>query len=286
MKTRPLPGLLIAAVLVGLAGLALLPMVMTLNLSQKDSGEFIHSLWRLPRGLHPEFYREAGKHLWRYMINSILVAASIASGVLVLSAVSGYAFARLRFPGRDTFFGLLLSLLFIPGILTLVPMYLWVKEFPLAGGNDVFGQGGSGLLNSWWALILPGWAWGQLFGIFMFRSFFQKVPEELIESARLEGAGELRILWSIVLPLSRPVFAAVAMMQFIGVYNDYVWPLVTISDPAKQVFGVGITRFVSDGNLELGPMMAGYVIGALPLVVVFALGMRHYIAGVTQGAIK
>ncbi|HNM46751.1 MAG TPA: carbohydrate ABC transporter permease [Candidatus Sumerlaeota bacterium] len=286
MRTSRIPSIATLTALLIFAAIALLPLAMTINLSQKESGELIQNLWRPPRSLHPEFYTEAAAHLWSYMLNSLFVAAATVIGVLTFSALAGYALARLKFPGREFHYSVLMSLMFIPGILTLIPMYLWVKEFPLAGGNNLQGQGGSGLLNTWWALILPGWAWGQLFGIFMFRSFFASIPEELIEAARIEGASELRILWSMVVPLSRPVIVAISIMQFIGVYNDYIWPLVTISDASRQVFGVGITRFVADGNLQIGPMMAGYVIGALPLVVVFALGMKHYVGGVTQGAIR
>lgn len=274
------------ATLAILAALALLPMYMTVNISQKEAGELVHNLWSPPRGFHPEFYLEAGRHLLFYMRNSIIVASFVVLGVVVLSSVSGYVFARISFRGREVYFNAIICLMMVPGILTLIPSYLWMKEFPLAGGNNLWGEGGSGLLNSWWVMILPGVAWGQFFGIYMFRTFFRAVPEELVEAARLEGAGELRVLFSVMLPLSRPVFAAVAMLQFIGVYNDYVWPLITISDPARQMFGVGITRFVAEGNLQPGPMMAGYVIGAIPLVILFAFGMRHYVAGVSQGAIK
>jgi ABC-type glycerol-3-phosphate transport system permease component len=273
-------------VLVFFVIISLVPIGMTLNLSQKEPGELVHNLWRLPRGFHPEFYAKAWTYLFPYMLNSLIVSVFVVGGVLVFSTLSGYAFSRLVFPGRDTLFAAVISLLFIPGVLTLIPMYLWVKEFPFVGGNNMWGEGGSGLLNTWWAMILPGWAWGQLFGIYIFRTFFASVPTELLEAARIEGAGELRILWSIMIPLSVPIVVAVAMIQFIGVYNDYIWPLATISDSTKQMFGVGVTRFVADGNLEIGPMMAGYVIGAIPLIIVFAFGMKYYVAGVTQGAIR
>ncbi len=286
MRTPPLATAIMLTALILLAILSLVPIGMTLNLSQKEPGEVVQNLWRLPRGFHPEFYAQAWTYLSPYMLNSLVVSGLVVGGVLVLSTLSGYAFSRLVFPGRDTLFAAVISLLFIPGVLTLIPMYLWVKEFPFVGGNNMWGEGGSGLLNTWWAMILPGWAWGQLFGIYIFRTFFASVPTELLEAARIEGAGELRILWSIMIPLSIPILVAVAMIQFIGVYNDYIWPLVTISDSTRQMFGVGVTRFVADGNLQIGPMMAGYAIGAVPLIIVFAFGMKYYVAGVTQGAIR
>jgi multiple sugar transport system permease protein len=286
VKPSPLSASIMIVVLCTIAVLALVPTAMTLLLSQKEPGEVVQSLWSFPRGFHPEFYLEAWTYLWPYMRNSLMVSVCVVVGVVTFSTLSGYAFARLRFPCRDHLFAAIVSLLFIPGVLTLIPMYMWVKEFPFAGGNNMWGEGGSGLLNTWWAMILPGWAWGQLFGIFVFRAFFAGVPGELLEAARIEGAGEVRILFSIMIPLSIPIIVAVAMIQFIGVYNDYIWPLVTISDANRQMFGVGVTRFVSDGNLQIGPMMAGYVIGALPLVAVFATGMKYYVAGITQGAIR
>lgn len=269
-----------------LAAMALLPLYITLVLSHKESGEVVHHLWRVPTAFRLDFYAKGFRYLHHYITNSVTIASIVVTGVLILSMVAGYIFARLRFPGKNLFFIFVLSFMFIPGVLTLIPGYLWMKEFPLAGGNNWWGSGGSGLLNTWWVMILPGISAGQIFGIYLFRSFFETLPKELFEAARIDGASELSILLRIVLPLSLPVVATLAILQFLGVYNDYIWPLVTIADSAKQVFSVGVTRFNAEGNLELGPTMAGYVIGAVPLILLFSFGMKYYVAGLTKGALK
>lgn len=269
-----------------LSGINLLPLYITLVLSQKESGEVVHNLWRLPRMLRGDFYQTAYQYLNHYIINSIVVSLLVVVGVLMVALVSGYVFARLRFPAKKLLFLFVISFMFIPGVLTLIPAYLWMKEFPLVGGNNLWGIGGSGLLNTWWVMILPGISAGQIFGIYLFRSFFENLPQELFEAARIDGASELSVLIRIVIPLSIPVAATLAILQFLGVYNDYIWPLVTISDSALQMFSVGVTRFNSEGNLELGPTMAGYVIGAVPLILLFTFGMKYYVAGLIQGALK
>ena len=280
---RHLPSVVVLTVF---AAFALAPLYFTLIMSQKETGEIIHHMLALPNALHPEYFAQALKFLSGYIGNSIIVSIGVVAGVLAVSMVSGYVFARLDFPGKKPLFSCVIALMFVPGVLTLIPAYLWMKEFPLVGGNDIWGVGGKGLLDSWWVMFGPGISAGQIFGIFFFRSFFENLPQGLFEAARIDGAGELTILWRIVVPVSLPSMASPAILQFLGVYNDYIWPLVTISDARKQLFAVGVTRFMSEGNLDPGPTMAGYVIGAVPLVIIFMFGMRYYVEGLTKGALK
>jgi len=214
------------------------------------------------------------------------VSIGAALGVVFLASLSGYAFARLRFAGKDTLYLLLITLMMVPGILTLIPLFQWMLAFPLVGGNDVWGQGGTGFRNSWLALWIPYWAGGQIFGLMLCRTFFEDIPREFFEAARVDGASEFKIYRMIVLPLSVPILATLAIMQFIGSYNDYIWPLVIISEPQNQMFAVGITLFASDASVELGPQMAGYVVGSLPLVLIFLFGMKYYVQGLTSGGVK
>jgi len=283
MKKRTIP---IIVILTILAGISLIPLYITVVLSNKESGEVVHHLWRLPKQLRFDFYQKAFIYLQHYIVNSMSIASIVVLGVLVLSVISGYVFARLTFPGKNILFLFVISFMFIPGILTLIPAYLWMKEFPLMGGNNFWGEGGSGVLNTWWVMILPGISAGQIFGIYLFRSFFESLPKDIFEAARIDGASEIGIMFRIALPLCLPTVATLAILQFLGIYNDYIWPLVTISDSAKQLFSVGVTRFNSEGNLELGPTMAGYVIGAIPLIVIFTFGMKYYVTGLMKGALK
>ena len=279
---RALVGLLLA----GLALLTLLPFFMTLVMSQKTNGEILNQFWSLPEQLRPEYYVNAFTFLGVYIGNTVLVGCGTIFGVVFLSSLAGYVFARIEFAGKKVVFLLILALMMIPGILTLIPAFIWYKEFPLVGGNDWLGQGGTGFLNTRWVLLIPYIAGGQVFGTFLCRSFFESLPESLFEAARIDGASEFQLYWRVALPLSQPILATLSILAFVGVYNDYVWPLVTVSSTDIQTFSVGITLFAGEGNLEPGETMAGYVLGSLPLIVVFAFGMKYYVAGLTHGAIK
>lgn len=276
----------VGVLLAGLAAATLLPFAMTLIMSQKTNGEILNHFWAWPEQARPEYYARALTFLWPYIWNTVLIGCGTIAGVVLLSSLSGYVFARIEFRGKQTLFLLVLALMMVPGILTLIPSFMWFKEFPLVGGNDWLGQGGTGFLNSRWVLLIPYISGGQVFGIFLCRSFFESLPEELFEAARIDGASEFGLYWRVAVPLSRPILATLAILAFVGAYNDYVWPLVAISDGALQTFSVGITLFAGEGNLEPGETMAGYVLGSLPLIAVFALGMKYYVAGLTQGAIK
>ncbi|MGF1571950.1 MAG: carbohydrate ABC transporter permease [Sumerlaeia bacterium] len=118
------------------------------------------------------------------------------------------------------------------------------------------------------------------------KTYYETLPESLFEAARLDGASEFRIYRTIALPLSLPILATLSIIQFVGTYNDYIWPLVTISSPNKQVFAVGITSFATEAQLDMAPQMAGYIIGSIPLIILFAFGMKYYVEGITFGALK
>jgi multiple sugar transport system permease protein/raffinose/stachyose/melibiose transport system permease protein len=191
-----------------------------------------------------------------------------------VASVSVFVFARFNFPGREFLFFAVLALLMIPGVLTLVPAFLLIKSF--------------GLLNTYWALILPYVSGGQIFAIFILRSFIASLPEELFESARLDGASTLQLFANIAVPLSKPTLVTIAIMNILGTWNDYIWPLVTIPDGRRWTISVGVVTFSNQyGGLESwGPMFAGFVIASMPLIILFLFTMRYFIAGLTSGAIK
>jgi len=264
--------MLAAIVLAMLLAVSLLPFVMMLLLSLKTNADIFTRFWGLPQPARWDFYREAAVALKGYLLNTLIVTVVVVPGVLLLSSLSGYALSRLTFRGRDAVFALILALLVVPGVLTLIPTYALVQSM--------------GLLNTRWALILPYLAGGQVLGVVLCRTFFASLPDELFEAMRLDGAGDLQIYRHLALPLSLPTLATIAIMSTLGIYNDYIWPLVTISDSSLQTFTVGVTRFAGEFNLDYGPTLAGYVIGSLPLIVLFAVGMRAFVQGVTSGALK
>jgi len=188
--------------------------------------------------------------------------------------MAAYAFARHRFPGSQLLFYAILALLMIPGVLTLIPQFLLVKRL--------------GLLNTYWALILPYIAGGQAFGIFVLRSFFASQPEELFESARLDGASEFAIYWHIALPLARPILATLMVLSLLSTWNDLIWPLVTIGRPELWTISQALVSF--SGRLatqqQYGPMFAGYIIASIPLLILFMFTARLFIQGLASGAVK
>lgn len=271
--------------LVLLLCLTLIPFLMTAFLSQKTNGEAMVSLWALPARLRPEFYTRAFELLWPYILNSLWVCTFVTVGVMIMGSLSGYVFARHQFWGKQALFMVLISLMMIPPVLTLIPGFLWMKEFPLAQGNDLVGRGGSGLLDTHF-VYLPFLAGGQIIAIYLFRTFYEGLPADLFAAARIDGANEIQIWMYLAMPLSLPIFATVGVINFVSLYNEYIWPLVTISSDALQVFPVGVTRFQAQGNLEIGPTFAGYILGSIPLILVFLFLMRYYIEGLTQGGVK
>jgi multiple sugar transport system permease protein len=279
--------LLIVTVLMVLLILTLLPFYMTITMSQKTSGEIANKFWALPEKLHPDYYLDAFNYIFPYIANSLLVVTVSVVAIVFLSSLGGYVFGRMDFGGKKVLFTLIISLMMIPGILTLIPSFLWMREFPFFGGNNWLGVGGNGLLNSRLVLILPYISGGQIFGIFLCRTFFESLPESLFEAARLDGATELQTYFKIALPLSLPIVATLAIMSFVGIYNDYIWPLVTISSGDLQVFSVGVVNLSGEyQQIRPGVTMAGYLLGSIPLIVLFSFGMKYYIEGLTKGAIK
>ena len=259
-------------VLLGLLALTMAPLAVMLMLSLKTNSEIFAGFWSLPASFHWDHYTKAWVAVDRYLANSILICTVSCAGVLALSSMAGYAFARHDFPFRRTLFAAVLGLMMVPGVLTLIPQFLLVKNL--------------GLLNTRWALVLPYIAGGQVFGILLFRAFFEDMPKDLLEAARIDGAGEWTVYSRIVMPLALPVVATVGIMTAFGVYNDFIWPLVAISDPTKQVFTVALRIFTAENDLEMGPTLAGYALGCVPMILLIGFGMRYFVQGVTSGAVK
>jgi len=259
-------------VLLALLALSLAPLAMMLLLSLKTNAAIFTDFWGMPRPARWDYYIRATRALWPFLLNTFIVMLVVVPGVVLLSSLAGYALARLRFAGREVVYGGVLALLMIPGILTLIPTYALVQQM--------------GIMNTRWALILPYLAGGQVLGIVLCRTFIAGLPEELFEAMRLDGADDVRMYRHLALPLTLPTLATVAIMTSLSVYNDYIWPLVAISDNALQTFTVGVTRFSGEFNMEYGPTLAGYVVGSIPLVLLFAVGMRAFVKGVTSGALR
>jgi ABC-type glycerol-3-phosphate transport system permease component len=219
-------------------------------------------------------YRYAWGVLRPYMLNSFFVSICTMIGVVFIGSASAYIFSRYRFPGHRALFLGVISFMMIPGILTLVPSFLWMKTL--------------GLLNSHAVLILPMIAGGQVMAIFLFKSFFDGLPQELFESARLDGASHFRQYWHIVLPLSKQVMAVVIIVNLLATWNSFLWPFIVNSDSNYYVVAQGL-YMMSQQTQETSnqsTMFAAYTLASLPLLVLFVYATKPFMAGVTSGAFK
>jgi multiple sugar transport system permease protein len=220
----------------------------------------------------------------RWFINSALVATSVTALQLFFNSLAAYVFAKRRFPGRDLIFLLFLATMMVPPTVTLIPNYLVLKHVPLFGGNDVFGLGGHGWLDSYYGLILPGAV--SAFGIFLLRQYMRSIPDELLDAARIDGASEFRIFWKVVLPLCRPALAAMAIFTFTYTWEDFFWPLIIVSDPHLFTAPLGLALFVTKNRTAWDMLMAGSVVATLPMIVVFMIFQRNFIRGISLSGLK
>jgi multiple sugar transport system permease protein len=220
----------------------------------------------------------------RWFINSAFVAISVTTLQLFFNSLAAYVFAKRRFPGRDLIFLAFLATMMVPPTVTLIPNYLVLKHIPLFGGNDIWGLGGHGWLDSYYGLILPGAV--SAFGIFLLRQYMQSIPDELLDAARIDGASEFKIFWKIVLPLCRPALAAMAIFTFTYTWEDFFWPLVIISNPDLYTAPLGLALFVTQNRTSWDMLMAGSVIATLPMIVVFMIFQRNFIRGIALTGLK
>lgn len=203
----------------------------------------------------------------RWFFNTVFTTAAITIGSLFLNTLSGYLFAKKAFYGRDVLFALLLSTLMVPRAVTLIPAFQVVRY--------------AGLFNSYWALIIPALA--TPFGIFMMRQFISSLPTALIEVAKIDGASELRIFWSIIMPLSKPAMAALGIFTVMTAWNDFLWPLVVLRATEMRTLVVGLATIQGQYVVNYGMVMAGSVLTVLPLLILYILFQPYFVEGLRMG---
>lgn len=203
---------------------------------------------------------------------------------LLLSSMAAFVLARYHFAGRNLIFYLILATVMIPHEVMLVPLYIMVKSVPLFGGNDLYGGGGTGWLDSYAGLILPGIISG--YSIFFLRQFFLTLPKELEEAARIDGCSEFGIYWRVALPMSIPALTTLGMFSFQFAWSDYTWPLVTSSSEGSRTLQLGLAIFSSQDGTDWSMLMTAAVISTLPLVAMFVLLQRFIVNGISFGVGK
>jgi raffinose/stachyose/melibiose transport system permease protein len=254
--------------------LVLVPFALVLMTAVKSSSDVVHNPLGLPSDWHlgnfPTAWREG--HFGRYLLNSVLVVVPTVLGVLALSLLAAFALATTKFRGKALVFGLFLIGLVIPLDILVIPLFNEMLAF--------------GLLDTLPALILPQIAVGLPLGILLLRSFIQDLPKELLEAGTLDGCSRLRLLIHIVYPLTRPALGVLLVFNFMWVWNNFLLPTVLIQDDSKRTLPVGLNYFQGRYITDVPLLMAGVTISFLPVVLIYLIFQRHFIRGITAGALK
>lgn len=250
---------------------SLYPFIFTLLASVKNNAQYYTSFWLPTPPYHFSNYADAWAELGGGFINSFIVSGITVVGLLLMSSLSAWTFARYHFPGKEVVYYLILALMMIPFFLTMVPLYWIVKTINIDGTLA--------------AIFLPYLA-AQPFAIFLIRTFFETQPQELFDAAKVDGAGELATFFRIGLPLAVPILVTVAILNIMSTWNDFFWPLLAVG--LNQDAQTVMVRTFNLGGIvpDYGLQTAGYVLVSLPMIVLFLVGMRYYISGLTSGAIK
>ncbi len=206
----------------------------------------------------------------RHFINSTIVAAAVTVLGLLLNSIAGYAFAKFRFPGRDRIFAILIIALMIPGQVTMMPVFMILKKM--------------GLINSYWGLIVSGTV--SVYSIFLMRQFVQTIPNDLIESARIDGCSEFGIFWKVIIPLCKPVLATLGIFTFMSSWNSFLWPLIVMIKEEMYTLPVALANLNGQHATNYGLLMAGAVVVVIPVIIVFLFAQKYIIEGISTTGLK
>ena len=264
-------------VLLPLALVFVLPLVWMISTSLKDNLQMAASppIW-IPTPIRWDNYGKALTSLpfGLYLGNTLQITLLGLLGQMLSCTAAAYAFARLRFPGRDTLFVVVLATMMLPGVVTLIPTFILFKQL--------------GWLNTFAPLIVPAWfgAGGGAFYIFMLRQFFKTIPMELSEAAKIDGASNFRIYYQIVIPLAKPALATVAIFSFMAHWNDFIGPLIYLNTADKLTLTLGLRQFMQQYTTQFQYMMAISTLMALPIIAIFFFAQKYFIQGVVMSGIK
>ncbi len=263
--------------LIGLGLVFILPLAWMISTSLKPDNELL--LWPprwIPSKIMWTNYTESwGPYNFNiYLRNTVMITVFAGIGQVLSAAVVAYGFARLRFPGRDFLFGVVMATIMLPGIVTLVPMYIIFQKIKW--------------VNTFYPLIVPAYFGGGAFFIFLFRQFFMTIPIELTDAAKIDGCSDFGIFWRVIMPLARPGIAAAAIFSFIAHWNDFMGPLIYLNSEDKRTLTLGLRDFivVSAQRTEYQYLMAVSTVTVLPVIVIFFVAQKNFIQGVVMSGIK
>lgn len=252
-----------------MAFVGLFPFLLMIVTSFKTNQQYFESFWRPAWPVQLDNYVVAWQQIEPYFVTTVLVAAGAIAGAVALSAVSAFVLARYRFPGRSLLFGLIAGLLMVPGIASLIPTFILMRDL--------------GLLNTRLVLMIPHIVGGAVLGTILLKTFVEQLPQELFDAARVDGASAPRMFRSLMIPLSMPTLGTIALVTVIGVWNDFFWPLLTISDNELKTMSAGLEFFNGQNGTQYGPLFAGYFLASIPLLLLFLFLSKYILAGLSGG---
>lgn len=265
------------AILIIGAFISMIPFIWMISTSLMSLGEALGTAF-FPSELHFENYAEA----WRraqfseYFVNSILITLITLSGEVTFSIFAAYAFARMEFPGRDFIFSIMLSTIMIPAMVLIIPNFLTVTWLGRIGPIP--------WINNWPALTIP--FMGSVFSIFLLKQFFAQVPDELFDAAQIDGAGHLRFLFQVVLPLSKAPLMVILVLSFIGTWNSLAWPMLVTNTPDWRPISVGLMNFVDEAGQLVNLTMAGAFITIIPILVIYFFTQKQFTDSIARSGLK
>lgn len=259
----------VGAVLSVLVFVSLFPFLFMFVTSFKTNQQFYNSYWVPTWPLHWANYSAAWRQVEPYFVTTVIVAAISIGGILLLATTAAFVFARYEFFGRKVLFGLIACLLMVPGISSLIPLFVLAREL--------------GILNTRTVLVVPQVAGGTVLATILIKTFVEGIPQELFDAARVDGAGGVRMFRSVMLPLSLPVIGTVALVNVISVWNEFFWPLLTVTDNNLRTISVGLSFFQGQNATQWGPLFAGYTLASIPLLLLFIFLSKYFLAGIQGG---
>lgn len=259
----------VAAILSCIVFVGLFPYLYMLETSLKSNRQFLANATLPTWPLHFSNFASAWGDVEPYIVTSLIVAAAALVGCIALGSVAAFVLARYRFPGRNLFFGLIALLLMVPNVASIIPLFVLMRDL--------------GLLNTYPDLIIPQLTVQTIFAVVLIKSYVEQLPEELFEAARVDGASAVRTYWSIMMPLARPIIGTVALFSVISVWSDYFWPELTIVTNSLRTVPVGVQFFQGELTTSYGPLFAGYLIASVPLLILFVILSRNFLAGIQGG---
>ena len=263
------------------------PFVVMVSISLQSKAElFSTTPILIPEKLLFSNYSDAMKTAnWgRYFFNSFFIAAVVTAVSLVINSMAGYVFARIKFRFSKPLFIIVLAGMMIPPQVTMIPVFSMLRSFPLVNGNDILGNGGSGLIDTYAGMILPFRAGS--FGVFLCRQYYISFPRELDDAAKVDGCGRIRSFFSIYLPLSKPVLASLGVLKFTGTWNEYTWPLIMARSDSMKTVQVALTLFRNESEIRWNLMMAATILISLSVYIVFGCAQKHFVNGILAGSVK